>query len=160
MQNLFSAQSRMADTCCRNAHQCFGIAKRGALVLEVAPSHHRAFTYYRPADFDERNRRRAASLTDRLMWQGKLSPIVSPLVPNFERIRDEVVSNYLKNRESPMCVTSTLRHFLRDENGATAVEYGLLTALIALAIMITLSALGANLASTFSTASTQLADMH
>jgi pilus assembly protein Flp/PilA len=59
-----------------------------------------------------------------------------------------------------MALTSTLTRFLSDENGATAVEYGLLTALLSVAIMATLSALGANLAGTFSTASTQLADMH
>ena len=59
-----------------------------------------------------------------------------------------------------MAVISTLTRFLRDERGATAVEYGLLTALISVAIMATLSALGSGLANTFSTASTQLADMH
>jgi pilus assembly protein Flp/PilA len=59
-----------------------------------------------------------------------------------------------------MAVISTLTRFLRDERGATAVEYGLLTALISVAIMATLSALGSGLANTFSTASTQLADMN
>jgi pilus assembly protein Flp/PilA len=59
-----------------------------------------------------------------------------------------------------MSVTSTLTRFLRDERGATAVEYGLLTALISVAIMATLFTLGANLGITFSTASTQLAEMH
>jgi len=49
--------------------------------------------------------------------------------------------------------------FLRDESGATAVEYGLLTALISVAIMGTLNALGAGLSNTFSTAATQLAEM-
>ena len=59
-----------------------------------------------------------------------------------------------------MSVTSSLTSVLRDENGATAVEYGLLTALISVAIMASLSTLGTNLANTFSTLSTQLADMH
>ena len=59
-----------------------------------------------------------------------------------------------------MALTSTLTRFLSDENGATAVEYGLLTALLSVAIMATLSALGSGLANTFSTASTQLADMN
>ena len=58
-----------------------------------------------------------------------------------------------------MSVRSTLWGFLGDERGATAVEYGLLTALVAVAIMATLSTLGTGLADTFSTASTQLADM-
>jgi len=56
-------------------------------------------------------------------------------------------------------LVTTLKRFLRDESGATAVEYGLLTALLSVAIMATLSTLGSGLASTFSTASTQLADM-
>ena len=59
-----------------------------------------------------------------------------------------------------MSATATLTRFLRDQNGATAVEYGLLTALISVAIMAALSTVGANLASAFSTTSTQLADMH
>jgi pilus assembly protein Flp/PilA len=59
-----------------------------------------------------------------------------------------------------MSVRSTLTRFLRDERGATAVEYGLLTALISVAIMATLSTVGADLAHTFSTTSTQIADMH
>jgi pilus assembly protein Flp/PilA len=59
-----------------------------------------------------------------------------------------------------MSVTSTLTRFLSDESGATAVEYGLLTALISVTIMASLGTLGVDLASTFSTASTQLADMH
>ena len=49
--------------------------------------------------------------------------------------------------------------FLRDESGATAVEYGLLTALVSVAIMGSLNALGAGLSNTFSTASTELAAM-
>ena len=59
-----------------------------------------------------------------------------------------------------MSVRSTLTRFLRDESGATAVEYGLLTALLSVCIMGTLSTLGVNLARTFSTASTQFAAMN
>ena len=59
-----------------------------------------------------------------------------------------------------MAVISTLTRFLRDERGATAVEYGLLTALISVAIMAALGEVGTGLANTFSTASTQLADMN
>jgi pilus assembly protein Flp/PilA len=71
-------------------------------------------------------------------------------------MRDEVVSNYLKSPESRMCV----KRFLRDESGATAVEYGLLTALISVVIMGSLNVLGANLSGTFSTVTTRLADMN
>ncbi len=55
---------------------------------------------------------------------------------------------------------SSFKRFLRDERGATAVEYGLLTAMIALAIAASLNAVGAGISGTFSTVSTQLADMH
>jgi pilus assembly protein Flp/PilA len=51
--------------------------------------------------------------------------------------------------------------FIGDESGATAIEYGLLTALISVVMMGSLNALGANIKSTFSTVSTQLAaDLH
>jgi pilus assembly protein Flp/PilA len=51
----------------------------------------------------------------------------------------------------------SIMRFLRDESGATAVEYGLLTALISVVIMGSLNALGASLSNTFSTVTTQLA---
>ena len=54
---------------------------------------------------------------------------------------------------------SSIKRFLRDERGATAVEYGLLTALIAIAMLASLNAVGAGLSNTFSTMSTQLAAM-
>jgi pilus assembly protein Flp/PilA len=42
------------------------------------------------------------------------------------------------------------RSFVRDEAGATAVEYGLMVALIAVAILGVVTALGGNLAARFS----------
>jgi pilus assembly protein Flp/PilA len=41
------------------------------------------------------------------------------------------------------------RTFLRDESGATAIEYGLIAALIALAIIGAATTVGSNLATTF-----------
>ena len=49
-----------------------------------------------------------------------------------------------------------LSRFVRDESGATAIEYGLIAALIAVAIIGVLSALGTSLTTTFSTVSTKL----
>ena len=49
-----------------------------------------------------------------------------------------------------------IKNLLRDETGATAIEYGLLAALIAVAIIAALQALGNNLSTTFSTVSNQL----
>ena len=49
-----------------------------------------------------------------------------------------------------------LRSFLANEAGATAIEYGLIAAGIAVAIIATVAALGTNLNTTFSTVSTSL----
>jgi pilus assembly protein Flp/PilA len=51
---------------------------------------------------------------------------------------------------------SLLCDFLGNEQGATAIEYGLLAAGIAVAIIATVAALGTNLNTTFSTVSTSL----
>jgi pilus assembly protein Flp/PilA len=45
---------------------------------------------------------------------------------------------------------------LRDERGATAVEYGLMVALIAAVIIIAVTAIGTNLSSLFNTVSGKL----
>jgi pilus assembly protein Flp/PilA len=42
-----------------------------------------------------------------------------------------------------------LRQLLRDASGASAVEYGLMLALIAVAIVVTVTALGVNLRTLF-----------
>ncbi|MGZ8284407.1 MAG: Flp family type IVb pilin [Allosphingosinicella sp.] len=44
-----------------------------------------------------------------------------------------------------------LRQLLRDESGATAIEYGLLLALLAIAMLAALSRLGFTLTSLFET---------
>ena len=46
--------------------------------------------------------------------------------------------------------------FLENENGATAIEYGLIAAGISIAIIATVNALGTSLSTTFSSVSTQL----
>ncbi len=46
--------------------------------------------------------------------------------------------------------------FLRDESGATAIEYGLIAALIAVVIIGTLTAVGTNLSTTFNSVATSL----
>ena len=51
----------------------------------------------------------------------------------------------------------SLKRFMNDESGATAIEYGLITALISLVMIGSLNALGGHLKSTFATVSTQLA---
>ncbi len=47
---------------------------------------------------------------------------------------------------------------LRDEQGATAIEYGLIAALIAVAAITAMGALGNQLGNTFNTVSTKMAN--
>ena len=49
-----------------------------------------------------------------------------------------------------------LSQFREDQSGATAIEYGLIAAGIAVAIIATVQALGTNLNATFSSVSTAL----
>ena len=46
--------------------------------------------------------------------------------------------------------------FIRDESGATAIEYGLIAALIAVVIITGVTAVGTNLSQTFNSLSTKL----
>lgn len=50
-----------------------------------------------------------------------------------------------------------LHHLLADEQGATAIEYGLIAALIALAAIIAFQTLGLNLADIFTRAADAMA---
>jgi pilus assembly protein Flp/PilA len=47
-------------------------------------------------------------------------------------------------------------NFLRNEGGATAIEYGLIAALIAVAAITAFTAVGTNLISTFTTVADKL----
>jgi pilus assembly protein Flp/PilA len=51
---------------------------------------------------------------------------------------------------------STIRKLLTDESGATAIEYGLIAALVSVAIIAALSLLGNNLNTTFQTVADNL----
>ena len=50
----------------------------------------------------------------------------------------------------------TIRRFLADETGATAIEYGLIAAGIAIAIITSVKGVGTKLSSNFVTISTSL----
>ena len=50
----------------------------------------------------------------------------------------------------------TLARYLNDETGATAIEYSLIAALVAVAIITALSALGTNAAATFDKVAAEL----
>ena len=49
-----------------------------------------------------------------------------------------------------------ISRFVRDESGATAIEYGLIAALIAVVIITGVTAVGTNLSGTFNSLSTSL----
>lgn len=49
-----------------------------------------------------------------------------------------------------------LKHFWKDESGATAIEYGLIAALIAVVIITGVTAVGTKLSTTFNDLSTNL----
>jgi pilus assembly protein Flp/PilA len=50
-------------------------------------------------------------------------------------------------------MTSLVLRFLHDDSGATAIEYGLIAAGIAVAIIVAVQTLGTNLNTTFSSVS-------
>jgi pilus assembly protein Flp/PilA len=49
-----------------------------------------------------------------------------------------------------------LRRFVKDESGVTAIEYGLIASLVAVAIIVGATALGGQLNSTFSSIATTM----
>lgn len=55
-----------------------------------------------------------------------------------------------------MSVIKHLKHLVRDESGATAIEYGLIAALIAVAAIAAFQLVGTNLSSIFNTVATEL----
>jgi pilus assembly protein Flp/PilA len=53
-------------------------------------------------------------------------------------------------------MNNLLSRFVRDESGATAIEYGLIAALIAVVIITAITAVGTKLSTTFKTVSGNL----
>jgi pilus assembly protein Flp/PilA len=51
---------------------------------------------------------------------------------------------------------SMFRRFVKDDSGATAIEYGLIAALVSVAIIVALGTLGNNLNATFSDVAAEL----
>ena len=51
---------------------------------------------------------------------------------------------------------TVLKSFLRDESGATAIEYGLIAAGISVAIIVAVQGLGTKVSDTFTNISTKL----
>jgi|HigsolmetaAR202D_1030399.scaffolds.fasta_scaffold51754_1 pilus assembly protein Flp/PilA len=55
-----------------------------------------------------------------------------------------------------MTLFASLKSFIADEDGATAIEYGLIAALVSVAAIAALGALGGSLESLFSTISSSI----
>ena len=55
-------------------------------------------------------------------------------------------------------MTTLFNRFINDESGATAIEYGLIAALIAVAVITALQAVGTELTGTFTKVSTKLTE--
>ena len=53
-------------------------------------------------------------------------------------------------------MTNLIQRFIKDEDGATAIEYGLIAALIAVAIITAVGTLGDNLKAAFDKVNTEL----
>jgi len=53
-------------------------------------------------------------------------------------------------------LTQFVSRFCKDESGATAIEYGLIAALVAVVLVTALGAMGNKLSGTFNTISTKL----
>jgi pilus assembly protein Flp/PilA len=53
-------------------------------------------------------------------------------------------------------MTKFAKSFLNNESGATAIEYGLIAALIAVAAIVAMTAIGTGLNTTFNNVATQL----
>jgi pilus assembly protein Flp/PilA len=52
--------------------------------------------------------------------------------------------------------TNILKSFVADESGATAIEYGLIAALVSVAAVVALTSMGTSLSNMFTTVSTAL----
>ncbi len=63
-------------------------------------------------------------------------------------------ASHVPHMEFPM--NNLVKRFARDESGATAIEYGLIAAGIALAIITVVNTLGAKVATTFDTITTKM----
>lgn len=55
-----------------------------------------------------------------------------------------------------MKLIALMRNLLSNEEGATAIEYGLIAALIAVAAVVVMAQVGTNLSSTFNTVASNL----
>ncbi len=79
-----------------------------------------------------------------------MPPTFCDRVKALHKVFGEIAGVVEKKREVVMTrLRQTLKGFLRNESGATAIEYGLIAAGIAVAIIAVVQGLGTKLVSTF-----------
>jgi pilus assembly protein Flp/PilA len=66
------------------------------------------------------------------------------------------VATLRKSASMEILMFATVKRLLRNEDGATAIEYGLIAALIAVAAVTVMGTVGTNLSTTFNTIATKL----
>jgi pilus assembly protein Flp/PilA len=76
---------------------------------------------------------------------------VQPAVDSFSCVAATITTGRLER-----AMYRAFLCFLKDDSGATAIEYGLIAAGIAVAIIVTVQALGSSLNTTFTSVSTAL----
>ena len=74
----------------------------------------------------------------------------------MQHLSDIESVDVLLRRASHMPIVKILSRVFRDESGATAIEYGLIAALISVAALAAIQMTGTNLSSTFNTVATNL----
>lgn len=74
------------------------------------------------------------------------------------RYKSKQVSKTTTNKElsGVKAMKAIFKRFHKNENGATAIEYGLIAALVAVGIIVALTALGTDLSALFGKVSTEL----
>jgi pilus assembly protein Flp/PilA len=75
-------------------------------------------------------------------------------IASWNKRRRPVAADGIGVREK---MSKLIRPLLRDESGATAIEYGLIVALIAVVIIAAVTTVGTNLSSQFNTVATDVA---
>lgn len=72
------------------------------------------------------------------------------------RIRESGFTDVLRPVDDNTFMTNIVRKFIKDESGATAIEYGLIAAGIALVIIAAVNGIGSKLNTKFSAINTSL----
>jgi pilus assembly protein Flp/PilA len=62
----------------------------------------------------------------------------------------------LSKLQKGVTMSTLIQRFVRDQSGATAIEYGLIAALIAVVIIGAVQVVGTNLSTTFTTVATSI----